>query len=51
MCVEWLRRFKVAFYAFCRSLSSKVVSQYSSLMSPMAVEAVLRVMDPQQPQL
>lgn len=33
------------------SLSSKVVSQYSSLMSPMAVEAVLRVMDPTHPQL
>ncbi|WIA43373.1 hypothetical protein OEZ86_009859 [Tetradesmus obliquus] len=29
------------------SLSSKVVSQHSSFMSPMAVDAVLRVMDPQ----
>ncbi|KAG2491247.1 hypothetical protein HYH03_010454 [Edaphochlamys debaryana] len=33
------------------SLSSKVVSQYSSLLSPMAVDAVLKVMDPQRPQL
>lgn len=31
------------------SLSSKVVSQYSSLLSPMAVDAVLRVLDPQRP--
>jgi hypothetical protein len=31
----------------CSSLSSKVVSQHSSFMSPMAVESVLRVMDPQ----
>lgn len=29
------------------SLSSKVISQHTSLMSPMAVEAVLRVIDPQ----
>jgi hypothetical protein len=41
-CLPWLAH---------RSLSSKVVSQYSSLMSPMAVEAVLRVMDPSHPQL
>ncbi len=34
-----------------RSLSSKVVSQYSSLLSPMAVDAVLRVLDPQRPDL
>eukprot|EP00877_Chromochloris_zofingiensis_P003962 jgi/Chrzof1/13567/Cz08g02120.t1 len=33
------------------SLSSKVVSQYSSLLSPMAVDAVLRVMDPQRPSM
>ena len=33
------------------SLSSKVVSQYSSLLSPMAVEAVLRVMDPARPEM
>ncbi|KIY99168.1 T-complex protein 1 subunit delta [Monoraphidium neglectum] len=33
------------------SLSSKVVSQYSSLLSPMAVEAVLRVMDPSRPNM
>ena len=33
----------------CRSLSSKVVSQYSSLLSPMAVDAVLRVIDPARP--
>lgn len=31
----------------CRSLSSKVVSQYSNLLSPMAVDSVLRVLDPQ----
>ncbi|GLC38567.1 T-complex protein 1 subunit delta [Pleodorina starrii] len=31
------------------SLSSKVVSQYSSLLSPMAVDAVLKVMDPARP--
>lgn len=35
----------------CRSLSSKVISQHTSLMSPMAVDAVLRVIDPQQPNL
>jgi len=28
------------------SLSSKMVSQYSSLLSPVAVDAVLRVIDP-----
>ncbi|KAG2428254.1 hypothetical protein HYH02_014436 [Chlamydomonas schloesseri] len=33
------------------SLSSKVVSQYSSLLSPMAVDAVLKVMDPARPNL
>lgn len=31
------------------SLSSKVVSQYSSLLSPMAVDAVLKVQDPANP--
>ena len=31
------------------SLSSKVVSQYSGLLSPMAVDAALRVMDPARP--
>ena len=31
----------------CRSLSSKVVSQYSNLLSPMAVDSVLKVLDPQ----
>jgi chaperonin GroEL (HSP60 family) len=35
----------------CRSLSSKVVSQYSNLLSPMAVDAVLKVMDPQRPKM
>lgn len=35
----------------CRSLSSKVVSQYSSLLSPMAVDSVLRVMDPARPKM
>lgn len=34
-----------------RSLSSKVVSQYSSLLSPMAVDAVLKVMDPSRPNM
>ena len=33
----------------CRALSSKVVSQYSSLLSPMAVESVLAVLDPARP--
>jgi T-complex protein 1 subunit delta len=33
------------------SLSSKVVSQYSGLLSPMAVDAVLRVMDPARPDM
>ncbi|KAF5843760.1 chaperonin complex component [Dunaliella salina] len=33
------------------SLSSKVVSQYSSLLSPMAVDCVLRVMDPARPNM
>lgn len=28
------------------SLSSKVVSQYSSLLAPMSVDAVMRVIDP-----
>ncbi|CAL5224628.1 g7345 [Coccomyxa viridis] len=32
------------------SLSSKVVSQYSTLLSPMAVDSVLRVLDPQRPE-
>ncbi|KAK9814146.1 hypothetical protein WJX72_001254 [[Myrmecia] bisecta] len=32
------------------SLSSKVVSQYSSLLSPMAVDSVLKVLDPARPQ-
>eukprot|EP00891_Asterochloris_glomerata_P008829 jgi/Astpho2/8829/fgenesh1_pm.00129_%23_7_t len=31
------------------SLSSKVVSQYSSLLSPMAVDSVLKVLDPERP--
>ena len=35
----------------CRSLSSKVVSQYSSLLSPMAVDAVYKVLDPARPEL
>jgi len=34
-----------------RSLSSKVVSQYSSLLSPMAVDCVLKVLDPARPEL
>lgn len=33
------------------SLSSKVISQHTALMSPMAVDAVLRVIDPQRPNL
>mmetsp|Transcript_12516 Transcript_12516/g.26982 ORF Transcript_12516/g.26982 Transcript_12516/m.26982 type:complete len:528 (+) Transcript_12516:109-1692(+) len=33
------------------SLSSKVVSQYSSLLSPMAVDAVLQVIDPARPHM
>lgn len=33
------------------SLSSKVVSHYSSLLSPMAVDAVLKVMDPARPNM
>lgn len=33
----------------CRALSSKVVSQYSSLLSPMAVDCVKKVLDPAQP--
>ncbi|KAL6760482.1 chaperonin complex component [Haematococcus lacustris] len=33
------------------SLSSKVVSQYSSLLSPMAVDSVLQVMDPARPNM
>ncbi|KXZ51389.1 hypothetical protein GPECTOR_12g351 [Gonium pectorale] len=33
------------------SLSSKVVSQYSSLLSPMAVDAVLKVLDPARPNM
>ena len=32
----------------CRSLSSKVVSQYSAIFAPMAVDAVLRVLDTKQ---
>lgn len=31
------------------SLSSKVVSQYSSLLSPMAVDCVLKILDPARP--
>jgi chaperonin GroEL (HSP60 family) len=31
--------------ALCRSLSSKVVSQYSSIFAPMAVDAVLHILD------
>lgn len=34
-----------------RSLSSKVVSQYCSLLSPMAVDCVLKVLDPARPEL
>ena len=37
--------------ACSRSLSSKVVSQYSTLLSPMAVDAVLKVLDPARPDL
>lgn len=37
----------VNIFVLCRSLSSKVVSQYSNLLSPMAVDSVLRVLDPQ----
>lgn len=33
------------------SLSSKVVSQHSSLLAPMAVDSVLRVLDPARPDL
>ena len=33
------------------SLSSKVVSQYSSLLAPMAVDAVLKVIDPARPHM
>ncbi|KAI4374484.1 hypothetical protein MLD38_012472 [Melastoma candidum] len=33
------------------SLNSKVVSQYSSLLAPLAVDAVLSVVDPQKPDL
>ncbi|KAJ6373873.1 hypothetical protein OIU78_029547 [Salix suchowensis] len=33
------------------SLNSKVVSQYSSLLAPLAVDAVLSVVDPEQPDL
>jgi T-complex protein 1 subunit delta len=29
----------------CRSLSSKVVSQYSTIFAPMAVDAVFKVLD------
>jgi TCP-1/cpn60 chaperonin family len=35
----------------CSSLSSKVVSQYSAVFAPMAVDAVLKVLDPKYPQL
>jgi len=35
----------------CRSLSSKVVSQYSNILSPMAVDSVLKVLDPTRPEL
>jgi len=34
-----------------RSLSSKVVSQYSTLLSPMAVDSVLKVLNPERPEL
>ena len=34
----------------CRSLSSKVVSQYSSLLAPMAVDSLLKVLNPARPQ-
>ena len=40
-----------ALLSCCRSLSSKVVSQYSQLLSPMAVDAVLKVLDPSRPDL
>lgn len=40
-----------SWWAGCRSLSSKVVSQYSTLLSPMAVDAVLKVLDPERPAL
>lgn len=35
----------------CRSLSSKVVSQYSAIFAPMAVDAVLKIMDPSKPHM
>lgn len=37
--------------AVCRALSSKVVSQYSSIFAPMAVEAVLRILHQKRPDL
>lgn len=37
--------------AAATSLNSKVVSQYSSLLAPLAVDAVLSVVDPAQPDL
>ncbi len=33
------------------SLGSKIVSQYSSLLSPMAVDCIHKVLDPQRPEL
>lgn len=36
---------------FCSSLSSKVVSQYSSVFAPMAVDAVMKVLDIKNPQM
>ncbi|GAB4820845.1 hypothetical protein N2152v2_007891 [Parachlorella kessleri] len=33
------------------SLGSKIVSQYSSLLSPMAADCILKILDPQRPEL
>lgn len=33
------------------SLSSKIISQNSALISPMAVDCLLRILDPQRPDL
>jgi T-complex protein 1 subunit delta len=41
------RAFSRPFLHARSSLSSKVISQHTALMSPMAVDAVLRVIDPQ----
>ena len=35
----------------CSSLSSKVVSQYSSVFAPMAVEAVMKILDVKNPKM